>query len=202
MIDEFNPDGTGWARFSDDILGPEGQPLFRYRLARSLTGRALPLFYIDGVERPGYNGSPAKRVVWAMLNPSTADAFKLDPTVNECRKRSIALHADVLEVVNLFALRSPYPADLRKRAHGYRGDDAANDAEILAACTGAYRVIAAWGNHGALDHRATVVRRLLAEHGIALHHLGLTGDGFPKHPLVRGVHRIPADLQPIPWSYA
>jgi hypothetical protein len=138
--------------------------------------------------------------LFLMLNPSTADAFQPDPTVNECRKRAVALFADVLEVVNLFALRSPYPADLRKRAHGYRGDDELNNDEILAACTGAHRVIAAWGNGGKLDHRATIVRRLLADHAIALHHLGTTQDGFPKHPRARGKHRIPADQQPIAWS--
>jgi hypothetical protein len=188
MIDQFSPDGTGWARFSDDMT-------MRYRLARALVGKQ-PV----GPGMQHIPGDLMRRCIWLMLNPSTADAFQIDPTVNECRKRSIALGADVLEVVNLFALRSPYPADLRKRAHGCRGDDAVNNAEILAACTGAYRVIAAWGNHGALDYRETIVRRLLSEHGVALHHLGTTQDGYPKHPLARGVHRIPADQQPIPWS--
>lgn len=192
MIDQASPDGLGWARFSDDMT-------MRYRLARSLT--TLPIT-VD--ESSGHvmtlGGSPAKRCVWIMLNPSTADAFQPDPTVNECRKRSIALGADALEVVNLFALRSPYPADLKKRAYGFRGDDAINNTEILAACIGAQRVIAAWGNHGALDYRAQTVRRMLAEHGITLHHLGKTQDGYPKHPLARGKHRIPADQQPIAWS--
>jgi hypothetical protein len=185
MIDEYNTDGTGWARFSDDRV-------MRYRLARSLTTTRLEIV----------NGRVLGllRVVWLLLNPSTADAFKPDPTVRECRKRAVPLGADVTEVVNLWALRSPYPADLRKRAVGSRGDDAINNAEILAACTGAHLVIAAWGNHGVLDHRATIVRRLLAEAGIALHHLGTTQHGHPKHPLGRGHHRIPADQRPIAWS--
>ncbi len=191
MIDQHSDDRIGWARFSDDRT-------MRYRLAR-----ALPI--APGVEFPvtvGETGAVVGnwRVVFLMLNPSTADAFQLDPTVNECRKRAVALGADVLEVVNLFALRSPYPADLKKRAHGFRGDDELNNAEILAACTGAHRVIAAWGNHGALGDRDVIVRSMLRSAGIALHHLGTTLDGFPKHPLARGRHRIPADQQPIPWS--
>ena len=194
MIDSFNPDRTGWARFSDDTLGPEGQPLFRYRLARNLTPDPAPLLVASG------SVYGIARVVWLMLNPSIADAFVVDPTVNECRKRSLAMGADVFEVVNLFALRSPYPRDLKKCAAGYRGDDATNNAEILAACSGAYRVIAAWGNDGAIGGRDTIVRRMLDEHGYRLHCLGTTQDGFPKHPLARGVHRIPADLQPIPWN--
>jgi len=34
---------------------------------------------------------------------------------------------------------------------------------------------------------------------VALHHLGLTIFGNPKHTMARGKHRIPADQQPIPW---
>lgn len=192
MIDQWSDDRTGWARFSDDMT-------MRYRLARSLRD-GHPLLVDGALVTVDMPFATVRRVVFLMLNPSTADAFQLDPTVNECRKRAIALGADVLEIVNLFALRSPYPADLKKRAHGFRGDDAKNDASIIFACVGAHRVIAAWGNHGALDHRATVVRRHLADAGIELHHLGTTQDGFPKHPLARGVHRIPADLAPIAWS--
>lgn len=188
MIDEFNDDKTGWARFSDDMT-------MRYRLARSLNGVALD----EAIE---LNEPLPERCVFVMLNPSTANAFKHDPTVGECIKRARMLGADVLEVVNLFALRSPYPADLKKRAYGFRGDDDANNNAILAACTGAEFVIAAWGNHGELDHRATVVRRMLVESGIALHHLGTTQDGYPKHPLARGKHRIPGDQALTEWSVA
>ncbi len=186
MIDEFNADGTGWARFSDDRT-------MRYRLARILTNkphakmlsRLLPGEYIG------------RRVVFVMLNPSTADAFKLDPTVNECRKRALALGADVLEVVNLFAFRSPYPSELRQRARGLRGDDAINTNAILAACAGAQMIVASWGNHGRMDNRDLIIRSALRSNGFKLHHFGLTADGHPKHPLARGRHRIPAGMAPI-----
>jgi hypothetical protein len=187
VIDSYSDDGTGWARFSDDEV-------MRYRLARSLTLTRLVI--ADGIVQG------LARIVWLMLNPSTADAFQLDPTVNECRKRSIAMGGDVYEVVNLFALRSPYPADLQKRAAGYRGDDIYNNEAILSACFGAKAVIAAWGNHGALGGRDQIVRANLRDAGIPLQHLGLTDGGYPKHPLARGKHRIPADLQPVVWEAA
>jgi hypothetical protein len=192
MIDEYNDNHTGWARFSDDRV-------MRYRLARCLSPGMSMIIHGDDIWATHSPDVTPIRVVFLMLNPSTADAFKLDPTVNECRKRALALGAQMLEVVNLFALRSPYPADLKKRSHGSRGDDAEADREILHACCGASMVIAAWGNHGALDHRAKVVREMLREHGVALHHLGTTQVGYPKHPLARGKHRIPGDLMPQEW---
>jgi hypothetical protein len=192
VIDEFNADRTGWARFSDDMT-------MRYRLARALTQNVRELVIEDNTVN--WAGPPfMKRVVFLMLNPSTADAFEPDPTVTECRKRSRAWGYDILEVVNLFALRSPHPRDLKKCAHGFRGDDAANNNAIRAAYTDAHLVIAAWGNDGDLDFRATIVCRRLAEHGVELRCLGTTERGAPKHPLARGKHRIPADFAPVAWS--
>lgn len=197
MIDQFNDDGTGWARFSDDMT-------MRYRLARSLTGRPITTIWAEASDRGSVVTdafmAPVKRVVFLMLNPSTADAFESDPTITECRKRALALGADVLEVVNLFAFRSPYPADLKKRAHGQRGDDHENNHAIMEACSGAHCVIAAWGSHGHLGGRSAIVLDLLKRERIELHNLGVTKDGFPKHPLARGVHRIPADFAPQLWG--
>lgn len=196
IIDQWSQDRTGWARFSDDMT-------MRFRLGRSLTGRELAVTGTAGFDLTNDEDGAyvtGDRVTFLMLNPSTADAFKHDPTVGECIKRARQLGANALEVVNLFALRSPYPADLRKRSHGQRGDDADANLEILRACSRAIMVIAAWGTGGALDHRATVVCEMLREHGIKLHHLGLTQDGWPKHPLARGKHRIPAALMPQEWS--
>lgn len=185
MIDEYNAARTGWARFSDDRT-------MRYRLARSLTD--APLQVVDGrIVAP-------RRIVFALINPSDADAFEPDPTVTNCCTFSRRWSGDVTEVCNLNAFRSPYPTDLKKRACGQRGDDPVNDAEILAACTGAHLVIAGWGNDGGLDFRDRKVLAMLREHGIQLHHLGLTQSGFPKHPLARGKHRIAADFVPQEWS--
>lgn len=184
MIDEYSADRTGWARFSDDRK-------MRYRLARSLTDRGVAWML---------GGRVMVRVVtFVMLNPSTADAFRVDPTVYECRKRALALGADVLQVANLFALRSPHPRDLRNAVASERGADATNDKAILQACSGpTTTVIAAWGKHGTLAGRDMAVRQMLGV--VKLHHLGLTKDGHPKHPLARGRHRIFSGQQPIAWE--
>lgn len=198
MIDDYNPDGTGWARFSDDRT-------MRYHLARAVSDEARRdpdalRALADLATSASVGTSPYDVTTFLMCNPSDADAFRNDPTVGETVKFTRRWGGDITWVVNLWGFRSPYPSDLRKRAVGFRGDDAENDRAILLACSLATRVIIAWGNHGQLDHRATIVLRLLAQHGYDLHCLGTTQDGYPKHPLARGRHRIPADLQPIPWS--
>lgn len=181
MIDEYNEDKTGWARFSDDMT-------MRFRLARSLDGRPLV------VNAPGIIESD-RCVTFALLNPSVADAFRPDPTVKRCCGFALALGADVVQITNANALRSTDPSNLYKLTDGMRGDDAANNREIVLACTGAFRVIAGWGKHGALGNRGDVVRRMLAAEGIRLHHLGLNNDGSPKHPLY-----LKGGTIPVEWS--
>ena len=175
MIDSYSDDRTGWARFSDDER-------FRYRLSRVLTPSAMP--------RRGRE----KRVVFCLLNPSTADAFKLDRTVNRCVGYTRAIGGDITEVVNIFAIRSKSPKVLYVPG-AELGDDTIADDEILAACSGAWTVIAGWGGHGALRDRGTSVRNLLESMEIPLHYLTLNQDGNPGHPLY-----LPAALRPQRWS--
>lgn len=167
MIDSYSMDGLGWARFSDDLTK-------RYRLARALDGREL--LVVDNVVHAD------KRVVFLMLNPSTADAFVVDPTVRRCVAFATAWGADVLEVVNLFAVRSTDPAKLRSPGVDLGIDEIA-DHEIWCACEGAALVVAAWGNHGWIEARGEIVGRRLRDAGVQLHHLGLTKYRRPKHPL-------------------
>jgi len=188
MIDDYSPDGTGWARFSADRT-------MRYRLARSLAGARLQVV--------GDRVVALRRVVFLMLNPSDADAFTLDQTIRICIEFATRWGADVLEAVNLFALQSSKPKALYKHTHGMRGDDPLNTDAILAACTGAHRVVAAWGNAGndpKLGWRANVVTLQLVNAGIQLMCLDRTQTGAPKHPHARGEHRIPFDLEPTVWA--
>jgi hypothetical protein len=147
---------------SSATFDPDRPDLWRYRLWRAL-------------------GGSGGRCLWIMLNPSTADAERNDPTIRKCLGFSARWGYGSLEVVNLFALRSTDPAGLRKV------DDPigpGNDAAILAAAGEASCIVAAWGNHGAYLERALVVRRILAAHGFRLQRLGeLTDEGQPGHPL-------------------
>lgn len=201
MIDQFNDDFSGWARFSDDRK-------MRYRLARSLIADPTmrnnpnpPFASIDLREDDGettawldHMTAPPSRCVFVMLNPSTADAFKPDPTVGECIKRASMWGFDVVEVVNLFALRTPYPKELISTSRGQRGEGTENIMEIVAACRVADLVVYGWGNDGALGAQHVHVRRALDFAGITPMCMGRTKHGFPKHPLARGKHRIPANL--------
>lgn len=190
MIDEFSSNRTGWARFSDDRK-------LRYRLARAISEEGR--IWMISREVALASGFNLRRVCFLMLNPSTADAFKLDPTISKCCQFAQRWGADVLEVVNLFALRSTDPKGL-DTVWPLVGADEINDAEILAACTGATRVIAAWGNHAHRGERGAYVRKMLVDRGIKLEHLGTTKEGYPLHPLARGKAWIPLTREPEVWA--
>lgn len=132
-------------------------------------------------------GSDGPGACWVMLNPSTADAEIDDPTIRRCVGFSRAWGYTGLVVVNLFAWRATDPGDL------VRADDPVgpgNDQWIRDAVSDAAMVVAAWGNPpkpGRLYRRGRTVEGLIKASGRIIHHLGLTKDGHPRHPLyVRG----------------
>lgn len=57
--------------------------------------------------------APGPRLLWVMLNPSTASELVNDPTVERCERRARALGFGGFRVVNLFALRATDPRALR-----------------------------------------------------------------------------------------
>lgn len=132
------------------------------------------------------------RALFVMLNPSTATEFQNDPTVERCERRARALGFGAFRVLNIFAYRATDPREMR-RAVDPIGPE--NDAAILAALPWAHRVICAWGTHGAHLERGPRVAQMLRAQGCALHHLGLSKDGHPKHPLYIGY-----DVQPQLWE--
>src|SRR5438309_1272265 len=52
-------------------------------------------------------------VVFVMLNPSTADASRDDPTIRRCINLARAWGFGSMHALNLFAFRATRPADLR-----------------------------------------------------------------------------------------
>ena len=52
------------------------------------------------------------KITWVMLNPSTADATKDDPTIRRVRDFSTALGFGYFWVVNLYAFRATSPDDM------------------------------------------------------------------------------------------
>ena len=123
-----------------------------------------------------------------MLNPSTADEAKLDPTCARARGYAERWGYGALIVTNVFAFRSTDPARM-KAAWDPVGP--ANDAAIVRAASESALVVCAWGNHGAFLGRSSRVRAMLGERGIRLHALRVNANGEPAHPLY-----LPASLRP------
>lgn len=132
-----------------------------------------------------------ERVLFVMLNPSTATETQNDPTVERCERRARALGFGSFAVGNIFAFRATDPRVMRAAADPV---GPANDAAILEMAWKADRIVCAWGTHGAHLGRGAAVERLLRETGLPLYHLGLTKDGAPKHPLYIGY-----DTRPVLW---
>lgn len=131
------------------------------------------------------------RVLFVMLNPSTATELRNDPSVARCERRARVLGFGAFGVCNIFAWRETDPARMRAVADPV-GDG--NDAAIRAAGAGADRIVCAWGAHGAHLGRGRTVEALLRATGRPLYHLGLTRDGHPRHPLY-----VAYATEPVPW---
>ena len=125
----------------------------------------------------------ASKVVFVMLNPSTASATTDDPTIRRCVRFAKSWGYGSIEVVNLFAYRVSHPQVLRSVADPIGPE---NDHYLLEARQRAHLSVVAWGNHGILGNRYQAVLPLLAGKG-CLYCLGMTKAGHPRHPLyVRG----------------
>ncbi|MFL5626201.1 MAG: DUF1643 domain-containing protein [Ktedonobacteraceae bacterium] len=129
----------------------------------------------------------APRVVFVMLNPSTADAQYNDPTIRRCIDFASTWGFGSVEVVNLFAYRTVHPTQLRQVDDPIGAD---NNLFLVQAVQRAARIVVAWGTHGTLLDRDREVLELL-KRGHTCYCFGLTKDGHPKHPLyVRGDTRL------------
>lgn len=153
----------GNALFSDDMV-------YRYALFRG---------WEEGRES----------VLFVMLNPSTADAERDDPTVRRCVAYAKRWGFRSMVVVNLYALRATNPRALLKHPEPI-GE--LNDRHISAHALGASRIVCAWGNHGTGRSQAVVDMLIGAGHHLYCLDVNLTGE--PVHPLYQK-----SDLEPLPF---
>lgn len=128
------------------------------------------------------------KALFIMLNPSTATEVQNDPTVERCERRARALGFGAFRVTNIFAFRATDPRVMRAVADPV---GPGNDAAILDSVGWADSIVCAWGNHGVHLNRGEQVSALLRKTGAPLFHLGLTGQGQPRHPLYVGYDRQP-----------
>ncbi len=119
-----------------------------------------------------------KHAVFIGLNGSTADELHDDPTIRRCVGFAKEWGFCALAMVNLFAFRTLDPKVLKAQNNPVGIN---NDSYIIEVTAHAGITIAAWGTHGGFMGRDKEVMRLFRLG--ALHCLGRTKDGFPRHPL-------------------
>ena len=158
---------------------------YRYRLSRK------------------WDGPNVKPCVFIMLNPSTADASKDDPTIRRCINFAKSWGCGELIVVNLFAFRATSPKDMMaaddpvgpenmthvKEAVDYalHGHEAWPDGKGMVVC--------AWGANGNfMGQDQTVLGWVESEQAEPMA-LAFTKNGQPRHPLY-----LKSDSQPMPFE--
>lgn len=158
------------------------------------------------LQREFQNGN-GKKVCWIMLNPSTADAIRDDPTIRRISRFTMEWGYSALTVVNLYPFRSSDPKECRRRANWeqngpdwYDRDALCHNLESVVPRTAkqADLVIAAWGSAPWQDLSDRVVEEI--QSGFAPYpDIYTLLPGKPIHPLARGKHRVPDGAKPVLW---
>lgn len=133
---------------------------------------------------------PSYRLVFCMLNPSTADAIVDDPTIRRCIGFAKRDGYDGITVCNAYALRATNPKLLKGHPDpiGPR-----NDEWLERSCILSPKVVVAWGAN--IDPaRAEQMTNIFRRSGTEVLCLGRTKAGHPRHPLY-----IRADQPLIPY---
>jgi hypothetical protein len=127
------------------------------------------------------NDSP--RIVFILLNPSSADEERNDPTIRRCIGFARAWNFGSIEVVNLFAYRATDAKELLKVVDPV-GEE--NNRFLMQAVERCSTVVVGWGTRGTSLGRDRQVMSLLTGRN-DVYCLCTTKDGQPRHPLyVRG----------------
>ena len=132
------------------------------------------------------------RLMFIMLNSSLGNHHELTPTSKFCdkiAKQGLKIENELIkfgsvEVVNLFAFRSPNPRDLSDKDKDIIIGPH-NDYYIEGALKKSKVSIAAWGCNNESKIRYKAILDLISKIGIKLYRLDVTKYNFPCHP--RGV---------------
>ncbi len=147
----------------NSAAGIDSSKLYRWWLFRCWAG-SLPL------------------IIWIMMNPSTADHSKNDPTILKIMRYSTRWGYGAVLVLNIYAFRTSKPENLPQSMKDRVG--ARNDWWIKRMFRFAAKrktpVVCAWGvKH---EERGRSVRRMADDAGLQLMCLEIALNGEPKHP--------------------
>lgn len=145
------------------------------------------------LRRSWKHGGDGRVVCFVMLNPSTADSLKDDPTIRRCMGFARRWGFTAVSIRNLFPLRATDPRELLtadEPTGGRRGDT-----ELRVATT-AHVTVVAWGTSVPFGRDQAAVKMFGTT---PLHCLGTTKHGHPRHPLyVRNDHPLEVFAAPSP----
>ena len=139
-----------------------------------------------------------EKVLFIMLNPSTADSHEDDLTTIRCVNFAKKWGYGGISIGNIYPFRAKRPKDLRKWLKAYDGERPEacenNMSHIGAMANEADITVCAWGcNHPEIP---SFIDSLADE--VPLYYLELCKDGrTPKHPL----GNLSKDLKPKIWMY-
>ena len=127
------------------------------------------------------------RLLFILLNPSTATEKVYDPTLLRCKKRAIDSRVNQFRVCNLFAYRATKPKELQKV---FDPIGPYNDEILKNSIKWSDKIICSWGRFGILKERDLEVIKLIEKYKIPSFHLGLTKNNQPKHLLYISYNKI------------
>lgn len=135
------------------------------------------------------------RIAFILLNPSTADELRNDPTIRRCISFARTWNFGSIEVVNLFAYRA---TDYRELFKAREPIGTENNRFLVQALERSSFIVLGWGTRGTFLNRDRQVMSFLAGKN-HLYCLGITKNGQPRHPLyVKGnTHLIYINLKSI-----
>lgn len=119
-----------------------------------------------------------------MFNPSTADSYFDDPTVQRCTQIAKAWGWGGLYVYNLFAVVSTDPSEVRRLGRDAVGPE--NDEQLRAALRCGYPIVCGWGalpRQQASGWRVREFAQMVQECGTKLVAIAKTPTMAPQHPL-------------------
>lgn len=127
-------------------------------------------------------------VLFVGLNPSTADGEQDDATVRRCIGFAKEWGYGALRIANLFAYRATDPRTMMQMIDPIGPN---NDVWLKTISDQAKLTVVCWGARGSYMDRAQRVLTFLHKP----HHLGLTKDGHPRHPLY-----LKSTCKPAPYD--